>query len=210
MILDLLLGNQIKKITSKLDEFLVEIEADKMRAIKLEKELEEVKIEREKYKNLVVTIGNTIPDLMWCKDLEGKYIYVNPEICRVLFYNLPIEYIIGKTDIQITKKCKSLVGNENHTFGEVCKNSDLIVLENMKKQKFLEYGKVNGTDIYLVVHKAPVFNSNNECFGTCGTGRDITEWYLGLQSAIELCGKKSCEERKDILINELNKYKFEV
>lgn len=210
MILDFLLGNQIKGINTKLDEFLAEIEADKMRAIKLEKELEEVKTEREKYKNLVVTIGNTIPDLMWCKDLEGKYIYVNPEICRVLFYNLPIEYIIGKTDIQITKKCKKIVGDENHTFGEICKNSDLIVLENMKKQKFLEYGKVDGKDIYLEVHKAPVFNYKNECFGTCGTGRDVTEWYLGLHSAINFCEKKCCTERRDILMNELNKYKFEV
>ena len=209
MILKFLLGKQLTDLNNKLDEFLEEIEADKQRAGKLEKELEEAKKEKDKYKNLIVTVGNTIPDLMWAKDLEGKYIYANPEILETLFYNLPLKYFLGKTDVEITQKCKKIAGADRHTFGEICANSDVIVLDNMKKQRFLEHGLVDGKDLYLEVYKAPLFNSRGMRFGTVGTGRDVTEWYLGIRQAITSCGVMNCADRNEALINELNKYKFE-
>ena len=66
--------------------------------------------------------------------------------------------VLGLTDLEITTKCKLLVGDENHTFGEVCSNSDLVVLKNLKKERFLEWGLINGKEFYLEVYKAPLFN----------------------------------------------------
>lgn len=202
---NILWGNSINELTTKLDEFLYEIEKDKERAYKLELELNRVRNERDRFKNLVIAVGNTIPDLMWAKDLQGRYLYANKEILNTLFYGFDKSAVLGRNDLEITKLCKELVGDKNHTFGEICKNSDYIVLKNLSKRRFLEYGKVNGSEIYLEVHKAPFYNSEGKLLGTVGTGRDITDWYLGIKNAIENCKESTI----DLISKELDKYKFD-
>ena len=150
------------EIELKLQKLIDEIEKDKNRTIKLQEELTKSRLEKEAYKNLVTTIGDTIPDMMWAKDLDGKYIYVNNKILKGLFYKAHYKKIIGKTDIEITKMCKEKVGSENHTFGEICANSDKIVLETNKKGRFLEWGLVNGKDLYLEVYKAPLVDRDGK------------------------------------------------
>lgn len=200
------------EIELKLQKLIDEIEKDKNRTIKLQKELTKSRLEKEAYKNLVTTIGDTIPDMMWAKDLDGKYIYVNDKILKGLFYKSHYKKIIGKTDIEITKLCKEKVGSKNHTFGDICANSDKIVLETNKKGRFLEWGLVNGEDLYLEVYKAPLVDRDGKVVGTVGTGRDVTEWYLGLRDSIlqkEVCAKTCKNEWIASILKELDKYKFE-
>jgi hypothetical protein len=124
------------------------------------------------HKELVVAVGETIPDMLWLKDVNGKYMYANNAIkCGLLFDSDPI----GKNDVEIAMKAKKTFGPENHTFGEVCGNSDKTILETLKPQRFFEYGKVKGNMLYLEVHKAP-FYVNDELVGVCGTGRDLTPY----------------------------------
>lgn len=179
------LGNAIYgEIELKLQKILDEIEQDKTRADNLEKELQRARLEREEYKNLVLTIGNTIPDMMWAKDISGRYIYTNNEILNVLFYNTDYRNVIGKNDIQLSYICKGIVGSENHTFGEICSNSDAVVLKNLQKGKFLEEGLINGKDLYLEVYKELLHDSNGNIVGTVGTGRDVTEWYTSIKETV--------------------------
>lgn len=206
------LGNLIYgEIESKLDKILEEIDKDKMRTENLERELQKARLEKEEYKNLVLTMGQSIPDMMWAKDIDGRYIYANGSILRGLFYNANYKMIIGKNDIEIAKMCKNLVGHENHTFGEICGNSDVVVLENLRKQRFLEWGLINGKDLYLEVYKAPLFDNGGKVVGTVGTGRDVTEWYLSIKNAVlntSECG--NCDEKLlSMILQELDKYKFE-
>lgn len=199
-------------IEIKLQKLIDEIEKDKTRTIRLQKELTKSRLEKEAYKNLVTTIGDTIPDMMWAKDLDGKYIYVNHKILKGLFYNSHYKNIIGKTDIEITKVCKEKVGSEKHTFGEICSNSDKIVLETSRKGRFLEWGLVDGKDLYLEVYKAPLFDRDGKIVGTVGTGRDVTEWYLGLKKSIlarSECSDGCLNEWASQVLKELDKYKFE-
>lgn len=207
------LGNFVYgEIESKLDKILEEIDRDKIRTENLEKELQRARLEREKYKNLVLAVGETIPDMMWAKDIHGKYIYANNAILKGLFYNTDYRNIIGKTDIELSIICKSIAGSENHTFGEICGNSDLVVLKTLKKERFLEWGLINGKEIYLEVYKAPLYDSNGKMVGTVGTGRDVTEWYMSIKNAV--LKTSDCENTCDsgvrtIVIQELDKYKFE-
>ena len=206
------LGNHIYgEIESKLDKILEEIDKDKTRAENLERELQKARLEKEEYKNLVLAVGETIPDMMWAKDIDGKYIYANDSILRGLFYNVNYKMVIGKHDIEIANMCKNLVGYENHTFGEICGNSDLVVLENLRKERFLEWGLINGKDLYLEVYKAPLFDGNGKVVGTVGTGRDVTEWYLSIKNAVLNTGECSnCDKRLlELILQELDKYKFE-
>ena len=200
------------EIEIKLNRILEEIDKDKTRAENLERELDRARLEREEYKNLVLTIGETIPDMMWAKDLNGRYIYANDAILRGLFYNTDYRNIISRNDIEIAGICKNLVGPENHTFGEICGNSDIVVLENLRKERFLEWGLINGKDLYLEVYKAPLFDCNGKIVGTVGTGRDVTEWYLSIKRAVLNADKcfGSCKTAaNNLILQELDKYKFE-
>ena len=199
-------------IEAKLQKLIDEIEKDKNRTIKLQEELTKSRLEKEAYKNLVTTIGDTIPDMMWAKDLDGKYIYVNHKILKNLFYKAHYKKVIGKTDIEITKMCKEKVGDKNHTFGEICANSDKVVLDTNKKGRFLEWGLVNGKDLYLEVYKAPLVDRDGKVVGTVGTGRDVTDWYLGLRDSImqkDVCNKGCMNDWVVSVLTELDKYKFE-
>jgi PAS domain-containing protein len=165
---------------------------------KLEKHLEFLS-------NLLISINNAIPDMIWAKDLEGRYIYANDNIItKLLFDKNPI----GKTDLELSQAQKLMVGPENHTFGEICTNSDLIVLKTKQPQKFLEYSKVCGKDIYLEVHKNILKNNKGEIIGVCGTGRDITEYYLSLINIANKIHAVEDIEIKALLINEINRYKY--
>lgn len=207
------LGNSIYgEIEFKLEKILEEIEKDKDRAENLERELQRARLEREEYKNLVLAIGDTIPDMMWAKDINGKYIYANEAVLKGLFYNTDYRNVIGRNDIELAKICKSLVGSGNHTFGEICDNSDINVLDTLTKGRFLEYGLINGKELYLEVYKAPLYDSNGVIVGTVGTGRDVTEWYISIKEAVlntESCLSKCSESVGNLVLQELDKYKFE-
>ena len=96
----------------------------------IEKQLDaEVKMLTEEvalYKGILHSVSETVPDMMWCKDLDGKYVYANLAIKLGLLFDMNP---IGKTDIELAMNAKRLFGNDNHTFGEVCGNSDAVVIE---------------------------------------------------------------------------------
>jgi hypothetical protein len=146
---------------------------------------------------------NKSPDMAWIKDLDGVYIKTNEAINNGL---LMCENPIGKTDIELAKNAKLIYGDTNHTFGEKCFNSDLIVMEKvlngtfkMLDGRFLESGKVKGKTLYLEVLKYP-FYVNNEFCGIAGIGRDITEYVEAYRE--NDCGR--CPSMKDIF----KKYEF--
>ncbi|MDP3425766.1 MAG: PAS domain S-box protein, partial [Humidesulfovibrio sp.] len=62
-----------------------------------------------------------------------------------------------------------------HTFGELCQDSDNVVMSQGGPGQFDEYGNVKGKFLYLDVRKAPFVNGQGEVIGTVGSARDITE-----------------------------------
>ena len=125
--------------------------------------------------NFLKLISKHLPDMLWAKDLEGNYLYANESICENLLMANSDE-VIGKCDVFFaTRERNKHPENKNwHTFGELCFNSDYVVLENMKPMIFEEYGNIKGELVYLEVHKAPLHDSNGVLIGTIGSGRDIT------------------------------------
>ena len=129
---------------------------------------------------LLKLLTNNLPDMLWIKDLEGKYIYVNKAICDGLLMAKDINEPIGKDDIFFALREREAHKDKSdwHTFGELCFNSDQIVIKNNKPMKFEEYGNVKGKLLYLEVNKAPCYDKNGNMTGTVGSGRDITELKL--------------------------------
>ena len=175
-------------------------------------ELERERKERIKEQNLFVSVMDHIDDMLWSKDLDGRYIVANKAFREKFCYGLEWNEIQGKNDAELAKIFKDKVGNENHTFGEVCANSDEVILRNEVAKEFLEYGKINGKMMKLVVNKSPVYNYQGTMFATCGTGRDITSWHDALEQVIRnVHARSSCfsQEDIDLIFSELNKLKFD-
>lgn len=129
---------------------------------------------------LLRLLSDTMPDLIWAKDLNKKFIFANKAICEKLLNASDTSEPIGKTDLFFALRERETHPEDAawHTFGELCMDSDAITLKEMKEMQFYEFGNVKGKFLYLDVHKAPLFNNKGELIGVVGSGRDITEHML--------------------------------
>ena len=130
---------------------------------------------KELYKKDVIinAMIEKLPDMLWFKDVDGKYIYANKAIRENLLLDENPE---GKTDLELSYAAKQEYGDREHTFGEVCGDSDKDVLENeYESKRYVESGKVKGKMLHLEVNKS-IVKVDGEIIGVVGSGRDITEY----------------------------------
>lgn len=194
----------VKHIREKYDETMHAIE-------KYKEDLRKEKEIRLREKNLFISVLDHLDDMVWAKDMDGKYIVANKAFRYKFCYGMTWEELQGRTDQEIAKVFKELVGEENHTFGEMCANSDIVIHETKLPQKFLEFGNINGKLMKLVVNKSPVYNFEGKMFATCGSGRDVTKWHDDIERAVKEAAKGcKCFHREDLamVLDELNKFRF--
>lgn len=151
---------------------------------KLENELKEVYAEKKRIEALTVSVIDSIGDMLWAKTLDGKYILANKVFREKFCYGLPWKDIEGKTDIELAKKFKEMVGDANHTFGELCADSDKIIHDTEESRQFLEHGLINGKVMRLIVNKSPLYDYDGIFYATCGAGRDVTDFYSKLERVV--------------------------
>jgi hypothetical protein len=147
-------------------------------------------------------LDECMADMFWVKAIDGKYLLANKAIREHLLFD---DNPVGKYDVDMAKAQKERVGPENHTFGEICANSDLIVLDKQKPMKFNEDGIVNGKYMMLQVHKNVLRNEHGMIIGTVGTGRDITYETQAIQDVIDTT---TCKIAKRKLIALLEHYAY--
>ncbi|HET9569868.1 MAG TPA: histidine kinase dimerization/phospho-acceptor domain-containing protein [Bacteroidales bacterium] len=134
----------------------------------------------EKYKelsDLFRKMVDIIPDMLWAKDLDHNYIFVNQSLCDHLLIAKDTQEPIGKSDLYFALRQREL-HPENplwHTFGEISQDSDKQVIESGTTQQIDEFGYVKGQYVYLDVIKTPLRNAKGEIQGVVGTGRDVTD-----------------------------------
>lgn len=133
----------------------------------------------EKYKSLSKMLRlmcDNVPDMIWAKDLEKRFIFVNRAICRNLLNAADTDEPIGKTDLFFAEREQA--GHPDnpdwHTFGELCRDSDAVTMERKSPQQFDEFGNIKGQYLFLDVHKAPFVDETGKIIGTVGSARDVT------------------------------------
>ncbi len=122
-------------------------------------------------------ITDSTQDLLWVKDLKGVYTFANQALCQVLLKAKNPQEVIGKTDMYFADRERA-AHPENpqwFTFGEICINSDAVILKTKEAGRFEEYGKVRGELLILDVFKAPLRNEKGEMIGVLGNARIVTE-----------------------------------
>ncbi|MGC8605685.1 MAG: PAS domain-containing protein, partial [Desulfomonilaceae bacterium] len=133
----------------------------------------------ERYQDLYRMIRlmcDNVPDMIWAKDLNGRFLFVNRAICEKLLIANDTTEPIGKYDMYFAERQRQANPDDPnwHTFGENCVDSDAVVMTSKKPQRFHESGNVRGQFLYLDVYKAPFLNEKGKMIGTVGCGRDVT------------------------------------
>ncbi len=144
-----------------------------------ERAREKLKKSEAKYRSaysLLRSLCDNVPDMIWAKDLEKRYLFANAAICRDLLNAADTEEPIGKTDLFFAQRERSShPGQEHwHTFGELCRDSDTATMEAGHPMQFDEFGNIRGQFLYLDVQKAPFCDEHGAMIGTVGSARDVT------------------------------------
>lgn len=125
------------------------------------------------------TLVQTIPDLIWLKDINGVYLSCNTVFER--FYGAKEADIIGKTDYDFIDCEVADSFRENDlkaiALGKPCINEEWITFAN------------DGHTALIETTKTPMYNSSGKLLGVLGIGHDITE-----RKQIEVALNKSEEE----------------
>lgn len=132
---------------------------------KLEKRVVETTSTSLLLKKQLDTLLDTIPDLIWLKDINGVY----------LFCNRAFERLYGAKEAQI-------VGKSDYDFVDVktadfFRAHDMIAMdakEPVVNEEELQF-KEDGYTGYFETIKAPFYNASNELVGVLGVARDISK-----------------------------------
>ena len=140
---------------------------------------ETLRASEEKSKSLYQLIRlmtDNMPDMVWAKDMDGRYLFANKAMIEKLLIAKDTEEPIGKTDMYFVERQRAAhLENPNwHTFGELCVNTDGVVHAGKKAERFEEFGNVKGKFLFLDVYKAPFLDEQGNMIGTVGVGRDVT------------------------------------
>ncbi len=107
---------------------------------------------------------NTIPDLVWYKDTEGRYLGCNPRF--EAFFGASEEAILGKTDFDFVEH--ELAGFFRQHDRRAMAASEALVNEE-------EITFHDGHHETLETTKAPIYNQQGALIGVMGIGHDISE-----------------------------------
>lgn len=130
----------------------------------------------KKYEEMMRTMCDLLPDMIWAKDLNERYLFANKAVCEKLL-NTNSDFIIGQTDMDVARRERK--GHENnghpwHGFGEACHESDQIVLTTGKPYRRIEEDYVKGKLLTIDVRKFPLRDGTDKIVGVVGCARDVT------------------------------------
>lgn len=128
------------------------------------------------------TLVQTIPDLIWVKDVNGVFLKCNPMFERSM--GVSEAELVGKTDYDLIEFDRAELFHQN----------DLKVLKACKPLIFEEWNinTENGQQVYMETTKTPMVDSNGTIMGILGIGHDITHRKLAEKELIE--AKEKAEE----------------
>ena len=120
----------------------------------------------EEQENILKVVMETLPGMVFYKDKDGKYVYVNKEFDS--FYNREgIGKSIGKNNFDIHSS-EELAHKYTKEDNEVIKNKQSICVQTILNSN-------DGKEIHTEAVKVPVIDRNNEAVGVVGLILDITE-----------------------------------
>lgn len=117
------------------------------------------------------------PDMIWAKDIEGKYIFANKAVCNKLLDAADTDEPVGKTDHFFAERsCSKHSGDAPWcNNADKCRETDIRTVNANAPQRFEEIYYVAGEIRSLDVNKAPLYNDEGVTIGTVGSARDVSK-----------------------------------
>jgi len=161
----------------------------------------EIQLSEERYRSLYTMfrlMADNMPDMLWAKDLDMNYVFVNKAICDELLKASDTEEPIGKTLEYFLSREKNKQPQDPNwfNFGRNSMNTDDFILQTGQPGMFDELGTINGKFTYQDVRKSPIRNENGQIVGIVGSSRDVT---LQKKAEAELIIAKERAEESDRL-----------
>ena len=143
----------------------------------VETALRDSEVSARELSNLLRMMCDNVPDMIWAKGLDGRYLFTNRAVAEQLLQARDASEPVGRTDLFFAQRERDSHADDPqwHTFGELCQDSDVATLERGAPSTFEEFGNVRGRYLCLDVRKAPFINERGELIGTVGSARDVTE-----------------------------------
>ncbi len=115
------------------------------------------------------TLIDSLPDLIWFKDVQGAHLKVNNSFCRT----------VDKTKAEIRGRGHYYIwGIEPDEYAReeyVCLETEETVLNKKETCLFDETVKCHGELRQFKTYKSPVFDNDGQIIGTVGIARDVTD-----------------------------------
>lgn len=171
---------ELQNAHDELEKRVAERTAELVQAnTRLQQEIAERKQAQEELKaqkGFLQTVIDTNPNIIFVKDIEGKYVLVNQAFAD--FYEITVEEMFGLTDTDF---------NPNQADIERYISQDQEVITTLQQKFIPEEACHNSTGLvrWLQTTKKPLFSSNGQVCQVLGVSTDITERKLA-QEALRL------------------------
>ncbi|MGY6277163.1 PAS domain S-box protein [Methylomonas sp. MgM2] len=136
-----------------------------IRALRERRNLIDAEVSLEKGRRFLKTLIQTLPDLVWLKDVDGTYLACNPRFEQL--YGVKEADLVGKTDYDF-------VGKE---LADFFRNNDLAAIaagHPRVNEEELTFAADGHRELVETI-KTPMFDDLGKLIGVLGIGRDITQ-----------------------------------
>lgn len=145
---------------------------ERLCSTRLRKVLESIKFRKDCWltANYLDTAMDSVPDMIWFKDLQGRHLKVNDAFCHTV--NKSKEDVAGKFHYYIWD-----IPEEEYKKGEyVCVETEDDVIAARKTCLFMEPVKTGNGMRQFKTYKTPLFDEDRETIiGTVGVAHDVTD-----------------------------------
>lgn len=162
-------------LKTKLESRLIVIR-DITEAIEKQKEIQQSEERYRSMSHLFRLMADNMPDMLWAKDLDKRYLFVNKVLCNELLKASDTEEPIGKTMEYFLAREQAKNPNDPdwYNFGRNSRNTDDFIMETGQAGVFDEFGNIEGRFSYMDVRKSPIRDENGKMIGIVGSARDVT------------------------------------
>ena len=161
---------EMETVCDKADDIWVQPLTRKIIDYKFRRDMDYLKLDEESFmsNNYFETLINSIPDLVWVKDLKGAHLNVNESFCKAV--EKPKDDVIGRGHYYIWDMPK-----EEYEHGEyICLESEFIVMDRLETVLFDELVKTKYGMRQFKTYKSPIFDREHKIIGTMGIAHDVT------------------------------------
>ena len=140
-----------------------------------DREINRLSDELKQFNVMVRALCDSLPIMIWAKDLDRNYLFANKLCCEYLL-NTDVEEVVGKNDMFFADRERAANPNikSYHTFGETCDESDRLVIATRKTLSVVESGHVKGSPLTIEVKKIPFLINGGKFIGLVGMAKDVT------------------------------------